>query len=76
MKVCPSNKLSHQTRKKAWNYSLYLFTQHGFYGTPYKCKLCKRFHLTSKYAQFNPSRDFIQGFNDWYGEQILEKRSN
>lgn len=68
--ICRQKK-SYPKRKKAWMASLYYFTQLGHYQTPYKCKYCLKFHLTAKAAQPTPSQEFIEGFNKWYGKEVL-----
>ncbi len=63
-------KRSYKTRARAWKFCLYYFTQYGFRNTPYKCKYCKLYHLTT-HNNSVPSREFIEGFNKWYGSKIL-----
>jgi hypothetical protein len=63
-------KIKYKKRKKAWEQSLYYFIRYGSYGTPYKCKYCGKYHLTSKHAQ-PPAPQFIREFNQWYGAQVL-----
>lgn len=69
--ICRS-KIVFRKRKKAWDHSLRYFIRTGRYNTPYKCKVCLYFHLTSKKAQPTPSKEFINSFNEWFGSPILE----
>jgi hypothetical protein len=64
-------KVAYKSRQKAWTASVYMFTQHGWYNTPYRCKYCQKFHLTNKSAQPQPSKEFIERFNNWYGSEVL-----
>lgn len=65
------SKIGYKTRHSAWESSLYYFKTLGTYGTPYKCRHCKKFHLTAKYATPIPSKQFISGFNKWFGIEVL-----
>ena len=68
--VCRS-KLRYYTRKKAWDASLYFFKKIGQYGTPYNCKVCKKYHLSVKHAQWEPSKEFVKEFEKWFGLPVL-----
>lgn len=70
-KACTSKK-RYKTRANAWKNSAYFFTRFGNYNTPYKCKYCKKFHLTSKsWKPVQASKTFIREFNKWFGSQAL-----
>jgi len=68
--ICEKKK-QFRSRKKAWDDALFLFIMHGWYNTPYQCEVCMKYHLTSKYATIAPSKEFINGFNKWFGHDIL-----
>lgn len=68
---CETGKKKYATRKEAWRKSLYFFIKYGGYSTAYVCKKCKRFHLTTKIHNFVPPKEWVEGFNKWYGQKIL-----
>lgn len=67
--IC-KQKIKYKTRRKAWRRSAKLFYLHGFYGSPYKCRICQKMHLTEKYA-LPPAKEFVVVFNKWFGAPIL-----
>lgn len=71
--LCEEKRV-YKSRKDAWMRSVYLFTQRGWYNSPYQCKRCKKYHLTQKRAQPQPSKEFIKAFNKWYGQEVLKIR--
>lgn len=64
-------KVRYKTRKIAWRAALYYFIHLGHYQTPYHCNFCHHFHLTSKKADPLQSKEFIKGFNEWFGSDVL-----
>lgn len=64
-------KIKYKTKTKAWDASVFFFTQYGWYNTPYKCPGCKYFHLTNKLADPSQSKYFREKFNEWFGQTIL-----
>lgn len=64
-------KIKYKTRKQAWGVSFYFFKSYGWYQSPYKCVVCKKFHLTEKFATPEPSKEFVESFNQWFGNKIL-----
>lgn len=65
------SKVRYKTKKIAWQNALYYFKTLGTYATPYKCFKCKKFHLTARFAQPIPSKEFIKDFNKWFGLKIF-----
>lgn len=49
MKECKSEKICYQTRKKALTMAAEYNKLFGGIGTVYKCKICKNWHITTKY---------------------------
>ena len=70
------SKIRYKTRQRAWQGSLFYFKKLGTYATPYKCKNCKKFHLTGKNAQPTPSKEFINEFNKWFGSEAIPHYSS
>lgn len=60
-------KVKYSNKEKAWKFSLYYFTQYGDYGEPYECPECSKFHLTTKRSSFSPSKQFVEGLEEWFG---------
>lgn len=58
-------------KKEAWAASLHFFKKIGDYGTPYSCRICKKYHLSVKHAQREPSKEFIEEFEKWFGLPVL-----
>lgn len=68
--VCESKKV-YQNLDDAWSFSGGIFRKYGHYNTPYKCKVCKKYHLTSKRPDVPPSKKFKKRFNKWFGSPVL-----
>lgn len=64
-------KYKYLTRAFAWKVALDFFINRGYYNTPYKCKICTKYHLTQKKAQLIPKKSFIKEFEDWFDLPIL-----
>jgi hypothetical protein len=65
------NKIQYKTLRSAWKASFYYFTTRGNYHTPYSCRYCKKFHLTSKI--FLPtSEEFIKNLANWFKIPLKE----
>ena len=45
---CPSNKILYRTLENGWRYAIYYYETLGTYSSPYRCRMCHYWHLTSK----------------------------
>ena len=65
------SKVRYLKKQTAWQAALRYFKDLGTYTIPYKCRHCKKFHLTSKHPTQQPSPEFANEFNKWFGEVIF-----
>ncbi len=64
-RIC-NKKVQYNTKNQAVRASVYFFTKFGNYGSPYECKYCRYFHLTSKYPT-QATNKFIDELAEWFG---------
>ena len=63
--VCmTTGKVTYRTRKMAWEASLTYFIRLGTFAGVYKCKYCKKYHLSKKVRTAPPS--IIKRFDKWF----------
>lgn len=54
MKHCVRGKVIYRSRKTAWKWAIYYKRVIGTESCAYKCRLCGKFHLTTKHPMQVP----------------------
>lgn len=64
-------KACFRTIKDGWDFSLSIFIEKGHYLSPYDCKWCDYFHMTSQVKIGNLPQHWKDGFNKWFGLTVV-----